>query len=141
MGVLKPMIECIRGSGLLFPLSFFSIVAFVGSILALPYLIARMPEDYFIREEPQRTPVRRLIRNVVGVMLIFAGTLMLFLPGQGVLTVLVGVSFLSFRKKRDLERVLVERAGLLGVMNAIRARSGRPPLIMPAQSSRRSSER
>lgn len=127
------MIELIRDSGILFPLSFFSIVAFIGSMIALPYLISRMPEDYFLREEPTRSPIRRLVRNLIGATLIFAGTLMLFLPGQGVLTILVGVSFLSFRKKRALQRMLAARSGVLGMMNAIRARSGLPPLLIDDQ--------
>jgi|SRR5690554_4079219 len=124
------MIEFIRDSGILFPLSFFSIVAFVGSMIALPYLIRRMPADYFVKAEPKRSGLRRVLRNIVGTALIFAGILMLFLPGQGILTILVGVSFLSFRKKRELERKLAARSGVLPMMNAIRARSGEPPLIV-----------
>jgi hypothetical protein len=119
----------------LFSLSVFSIVAFVGSILALPYLIVRMPADYFVRPEPARPVLVRFLRNLAALVLIAAGVAMLFLPGQGVLTILAGLAFSSFPKKRDLERWLVLEGRALPALNAIRRRAGQPPLEMPTSSS------
>jgi hypothetical protein len=113
----------------LLALSVFSIVAFVGSLLALPYLIVRMPADYFVSPEPKRPVAVRLLRNMA------AGVAMLFLPGQGVLTILAGIAFSSFPKKRDIERWLVVHGKALPALNAIRRRGGQPPLVVPSSSS------
>ncbi len=67
----------------LLTLSVFSIVAFVGSLLALPYLVIKMPRDYFVRPEPKRPFWLRLARNLVAAVLVAAGVAMLFLPGHG----------------------------------------------------------
>jgi hypothetical protein len=119
----------------LLALSVFSVVAFVGSLLALPYLIVRMPADYFVSPEPKRPVAVRLLRNVAAIVLIAAGVAMLFLPGQGVLTILAGIAFSSFPKKRDIERWLVVHGKALPALNAIRRRGGQPPLVVPSSSS------
>jgi amino acid transporter len=119
----------------LLALSVFSIVAFVGSLLVLPYLIVQMPADYFVRPEPKRPFALRLVRNLAALVLIAAGVAMLFLPGQGILTILAGIGFSSFPGKRDLERKLVLRGKVLPALDAIRKRAGQPPLEMPPSSS------
>ncbi|NLY93515.1 MAG: hypothetical protein GXY23_05755 [Myxococcales bacterium] len=119
----------------LLTLSVFSIVAFVGSLLALPYLVIKMPRDYFVRPEPKRPFWLRLARNLVAAVLVAAGVAMLFLPGQGVLTILAGLGFASFPGKRELERKLLDKSRALPALNAIRRRAGQPPLELPSSSS------
>lgn len=120
----------------LLALSVFSIVSFVGSLLVLPYLVVKMPHDYFVGPEPARPLLLRIARNVVALVLIAAGVAMLFLPGQGVLTILAGLGFASFPGKRELERKLLMRSRpALTAANAIRRRAGQPPLEMPSSSS------
>jgi hypothetical protein len=55
---------------------------------------------------------------------------MLFLPGQGLLTILIGVSLMDFPKKRVLEAKMVGQPTLLGVINSMRHKFGKPPLTM-----------
>lgn len=55
---------------------------------------------------------------------------MLFTPGPGVLTILIGVMLLNFPGKRRLERKLVERPRVLEAINRLRARFGKAPLIL-----------
>lgn len=119
----------------LLTLSVFSIVAFVGSLLALPYLVIKMPRDYFVRPEPKRPFWLRFARNLVAAVLVAAGVAMLFLPGQGVLTILAGLGFASFPGKRELERKLLDKSRALPALNAIRRRAGQPPLELPSSSS------
>ena len=54
---------------------------------------------------------------------------MLVLPGQGVLTILIGIMFINFPGKYRLERWVVMRAPVLGAINRLRANAGRMPLI------------
>ena len=54
---------------------------------------------------------------------------MLFLPGQGLLTIVVGLSFLDFPGKQFLLNHLIEHGSVQKSMNWIRGKYGRPPLI------------
>jgi hypothetical protein len=46
------------------------------------------------------------------------------------LTILIGVMLLNFPGKRRLERWLVSRPRVLPVINRLRARFGKPPLLL-----------
>jgi len=79
--------------------------------------------------------VGHVVKNVVGAVFVFAGFLMLFLPGQGVLTMLIGISMLDFPGKRKLEAKLVGQPTVLGVINSMRKRCGKPPLVLAPQDT------
>ena len=121
----------------------FSALTFAGSLVLIPILCLRMGEDYFMphrdRQETLagRHPVIRwtglALKNAVGVLLLLAGIAMLFLPGQGVLTMVIGVMMLNFPGKRRLELRLIRIPGVLRVINAMRARGKRPPLLLPPE--------
>jgi hypothetical protein len=117
------------------------VVAFVGTLLALPLLVAFMPADYFVRAAPGpdswsfRHPVTRAAarigKNCLGLVLVMAGAIMLLTPGQGVLTLLLGVTFLDLPGKRTIERRLLASRPLRRALDAMRSRVGRPPLQFP----------
>ena len=48
-------------------------------------------------------------------------------PGQGLLTLLVGLLLMNFPGKYRLERWLVGRRGVLTALNWLRRRGGHPP--------------
>jgi hypothetical protein len=106
----------------------------VLSLLALPFLLARIPADYFHGRRRHPAPpggarwFGRLLKNVLGGTLLLAGIAMLFLPGQGILTILAALVFLDFPGKRRLEQRLVARPHVLKTVNRLRARTGHPPL-------------
>lgn len=116
------------------------------TLLALPFLltwiIVRIPEHYFIRERrPHPPPEARLdpvirflfvfLKNLLGALFVLAGVAMLVLPGQGILTILLGLSLMNFPGKYRLERWLVTRGATLRLANRLRRRHGRPPLVVP----------
>ncbi|MCC2640197.1 MAG: uncharacterized protein K0S45_610 [Nitrospira sp.] len=116
-----------------------SAVMFIGTLVAIPIILMRLPPDYFDIRIPRpwmenHHPVLRLIghivKNVVGAIFLFAGFLMIFLPGQGVLTMLIGLSLIEFPGKRRLEAKIVGQSTVLNTINAMRAKFGKPPLIM-----------
>ena len=116
-----------------------SIVGFVGSVIAIPWILIRLPQDYFCESHPRtwlkdRHPVLRLIalalKNFVGWILLLGGIAMLVLPGQGLLTILIGVSLMDFPGKRAIERKLVSRPLILQAINRVRQRFDRPPLLI-----------
>ena len=115
-----------------------SAAAFIGTLVLVPLLLIRMPPDYFTRKQDHRLnrhPVcywsAMIGKNILGGMLLLAGTAMLFLPGQGIITILLGVSLLNFPGKRRLEKRLVSLPKVLATINKIRQRAKQPPLIVP----------
>jgi hypothetical protein len=116
-----------------------SAIGFVGSLIAIPMILVRLPADYFDTRTPRHWmkdhhPALRLaglvVKNVVGIVFLLAGFAMLFLPGQGVLTMLIGISLMDFPKKRELEAKMVGQPTVLGVINSMRQKFGKPPLTL-----------
>jgi Putative transmembrane protein (PGPGW) len=116
-----------------------SIVFFVGSLIAIPFILVRLPTDFFDIRVPRpwmenHHPVLRLlghlVKNVVGSIFLFAGFLMLFLPGQGILTMLIGVTMLDFPGKRKLEAKMIGQPAVLSTINNMRQKFGKPPLTI-----------
>ena len=68
-------------------------------------------------------------RNALGAVLLAAGIAMLVLPGQGLLTILLGLMLVDFPGKRRAERALVARPNVFEALNWLRAKAGRPPLL------------
>ena len=116
-----------------------SVIGFIGSLIAIPLILVRLPADYFDTRTPRHWmkdhhPLLRLlglvVKNVVGVVFVLVGFAMLFLPGQGLLTMLIGVSLMDFPRKRELEAKMVGQPTLLGIINAMRHKFGKSPLTL-----------
>jgi Putative transmembrane protein (PGPGW) len=119
-----------------------SIASFVVSIVLTPWLILRIPANYFTFEHRHRLaakqhPLVRLAlvtsKNVLGWILIIAGLLLFVLPGQGLITMLVGLLITDYPGKYALERWLVMRPRVLPTINWLRTRWGRLPLVAPQE--------
>lgn len=110
-----------------------SVFLIVGSLVALPRLVASLPADYFTREDsgliadPRREAWLKLGKNLLGIVLLIAGIAMLVLPGQGALTLLVAVALLDFPGKRQVERRIARTPRVLAALNSMRRKRGRPP--------------
>ena len=113
-------------------------LTFVGSLVVIPLLVVRIPTDYFIRDRGDPLALRtrfsvlrllgRILKNVLGFIFILMGIAMLVLPGQGLLTMLLGIMLMNFPGKHALERRLVQQRNVLRAINWVRARAKRPPL-------------
>jgi hypothetical protein len=117
-------------------------VAGVGASLALlPTALARIPADYFCHGHRQRLLAQTrhplvagalaVAKNLLGGALVAAGLLMLFIPGQGLITLLAGLIIANYPGKFALERWLIERPHVLPAVNRLRARFGHAPLLHP----------
>lgn len=116
-----------------------SLVGFIGSLIAIPLILVRLPPDYFDIRVPRHWmkdhhPVLRVVglalKNAVGLVFLLAGFAMLFLPGQGILTMLIGVSLLDFPGKRRLEATLIGQPTVLSAINSMRNKFNKPPLVI-----------
>ena len=113
----------------------------LGSLVAVPWMLARIPADYFARVDAPPLPWARAhplarwvlhsAKNVLGWTLVLVGTALLVLPGQGLMTLFVGFLLIDFPGKRKLELRLVRRKFVQRVVDWIRHRAGRPALVLP----------
>ncbi|WP_455244456.1 PGPGW domain-containing protein [Petrachloros mirabilis] len=120
-------------------LTVLSLAFFIGSLVAIPYILVRLPADYFDIRVPRpwmkdHHPFLRVlghvVKNAIGAIFLFVGFLMLFLPGQGILTMLIGISMLDFPGKRKIEAKIIGQKTVLNVINNMREKFGKPPLII-----------
>ena len=104
-----------------------SVISLLAGLLLLPVFITRIPVDYFSHPHrhylsaSSRHPVIRLfiagIKNLLGMVFVVAGILMLFLPGQGLLTLFVGLIIMNYPGKFALEGWLIQRPYVLPAVN------------------------
>jgi hypothetical protein len=110
-------------------------------IAVVPWILIRLPRDYFLpprrhRITPQRLPLSLGLpllvgKNLLGSGLILAGLAMLLLPGQGLLTIILGLALTNFPGKFALQRRLVGHPSVLRSLNWLRGRFGRAPFLPP----------
>lgn len=115
-----------------------SVAMFILGLVAAPFIVRRIPADYFTHD--RRPPGRfarqhwllRLVllifKNLLAVVLILAGIAMLVLPGQGLLTLLVGFVLLDLPGKYHLEKRLTRQRNVHKTINWLRQRKGIAPL-------------
>jgi hypothetical protein len=138
------MIEYLYGyKKLMVWLSSFSILLFLFSLAALPCILAKIPENYFFDlargtgEKPKqgRASLKGIFlggaRAVIGTSLVIGGFIMLFIPGQGLLTILAGLMLMDFPGKTRLILLLVGHPGIRKGANWIREKKGVPPFRFP----------
>ncbi|MCF8045822.1 MAG: PGPGW domain-containing protein [Desulfarculaceae bacterium] len=121
-----------------------SFVFLAAGLISLPIIIGRLPCDFFMAE---RKPWFRYLpkglyilvftaKNVLGFFLLVLGIVMLFTPGQGLLTILVGFGAMNFPgKQRMIDRMLSLRR-LRRVLNWIRAKRGANEFSFPFPEER-----
>ncbi|MFH1217173.1 MAG: PGPGW domain-containing protein [Pseudomonadota bacterium] len=117
----------------------FSLVTFLGTLLVIPIMVTKIPADYFSNTRRHRLPWARqhplvrgillTIKNIAGYAFVLMGIIMLVLPGQGLLTIVIGVILIDFPCKFRFERWLASRSPILRSINWIRKRAHRDPLL------------
>jgi hypothetical protein len=117
-----------------------STAAFVATLIIVPWLIVRIPPDYFACRNrlrklwSERHPAVRCVllmgKNLLGYVMIVAGIAMLVLPGQGLLTMLLGMILVDLPGKYRFERWIVLRPPVFRSINWLRRRAGKAPLIL-----------
>jgi len=122
-----------------------SLITFIISLITIPWLIGKMPADYFIRHRQQveerhrRHPVMTIIifcfRNIIGVVLFISGIAMLVLPGQGIITIVIGLSLMDFPGKTKLIDAFLSKPKVIGVLNWIRRKEKKAPFMTDPEKS------
>jgi hypothetical protein len=73
-----------------------------------------------------------IAKNALGILLVLLGVLMSLpgIPGQGVLTILLGIMLLDLPAKRRLESWILKQPQVLEKINRLRHRFSKPPLVL-----------
>lgn len=113
-------------------------IIYAGAILLA---VTRMNPDYFSAPKPAPGTLRRryplliltvkVLKTLVGLVLLSAGIGMLVFPGQGLATIAIGIGFMEFPGKRKLLSAVVFRTGVIKTLNRLREKAGKEPLRTP----------
>jgi hypothetical protein len=131
-------------SGFLEPLlgwlAFFSLITFILSLVLIPLVVGRLSEDCFLklyhndRSGPPPTVgsvILLILRHGLGIVLVLSGIAMLFLPGQGLLTIILGTLLFSFPGKQRLIDSMVRQPKIRKSLNWLRKKRHKPPFQWP----------
>jgi archaellum biogenesis protein FlaJ (TadC family) len=115
-----------------------SFLVFIVSILLIPWIVTRIPSDYFTHPKRQKylwsdqpLAIRLLfifLKNILGVILVLGGIVLLLLPGQGILTILIGLIIMDFPYKYKVEIWIIKHPFILRVINKLRSKVKQQPL-------------
>ena len=109
--------------------------------ITVPWVVARLPKDAFCnRQRPgwlDRQPVAirlplRVFKNILALVLVVLGIAMLVLPGQGILSILLGVMLGDFPGKLRLQQWLLGRPEVMKSLNWLRRKLHKPPFERPS---------
>jgi hypothetical protein len=129
--------------GLLKSIAIVSAGFFLITPLAAPVIVVLMPADVLVRPRrplSSRPPGRRalfvlwhIVKNLLGWALMAIGFLLLFLPGQGLLTILCGLTLADVPGKRRLLSRLLSARGVRVSVDRLRRKYGRAELVLKVQ--------
>ena len=116
------------------------LVTFLANLALVSVILVKIPADYFRESQgkflAKQSPVVRVLaligKNIAGVILVVLGVLLSLpgVPGQGVLTILLGVMLLDFPGRRRFERWILSSPKVLKTVNKLRKRFHKPRLIL-----------
>jgi len=117
------------------------VVSFAISLGVVSFILVKIPPDYFKEGRPnafwsRRHPMIRLLgilgKNLLGIILVALGIVMSVpgVPGQGILTILLGIMLLDFPGRQKFERKIVSQPRVLKSINRLRHRFGKPELVL-----------
>jgi hypothetical protein len=117
------------------------LLTFSINLAIVSFVLVKLPADYFKKDNAraflsERTPVIRYLgligKNLLGVLLVALGIILSVpgVPGQGLLTILLGIMLLDFPGRRNLEYKLVSRPSVFKAINKLRHRFGKPNLML-----------
>ena len=124
---------------LLGPLLF--LVTFSINLAIVSFVVVKIPANYFSKDYSRAflsdcPPVIRYLgvvgKNLLGALLVALGIVLSVpgVPGQGILTILLGIMLLDFPGRRSLEYKLVSRPSVFKTINKLRHRFGKPALLL-----------
>lgn len=113
------------------------LMSIVVSVVIVVVMVVKIPSNYFSSHYQQdflpgsswlTKWSATILKNLAGLILVAAGIVMLIGPGQGILTILVGLILMDIPGKRPIEARIIQRPTVLAAVNKLRAKYDKPPL-------------
>jgi hypothetical protein len=115
------------------------VVTFLVSLGIVSLILVKIPADYFKKNHktkfwsgpnPPVHAAKVIGKNILGFLLVVLGIVLSIpgVPGQGLLTILLGIMLLDFPGKSTLERKLLSRPEIVKTINRLRDRFHKQPL-------------
>ena len=95
--------------------------AAIAYLLVISYVITHMSSSV--------TYVVKIAKVIIGFFLLLCGIVMLVLPGQGLITIVIGLSLIPFPGKIKIEQNLLSRQTVRSSLNWIRIKANKEPFI------------
>jgi hypothetical protein len=115
------------------------VVTFLVNLAIVSFILVKIPADYFTKHhqtkfwsgpKPALHAILVIGKNILGALLVIVGIILSVpgVPGQGLLTILLGIMLLDFPGRRKLELKLLQRQEIVNTINRLRRRFDKPPL-------------
>ena len=95
-----------------------SALIFVVSLIFTPFLVSKIPHDYFTNPQYHKLEIKHFGHLIIVV----------FTPGQGILAIIVGLFLMEFPGKKRLEHKIIENEITFKSLNWMREKFKKPPL-------------
>ncbi|HSD46615.1 MAG TPA: hypothetical protein VLB87_08325 [Pyrinomonadaceae bacterium] len=115
------------------------LATFTINLAIVSFILVKLPANHFSKSRktkfwagprPWLHALKVIGKNIAGVLLVALGIILSLpgVPGQGLLTVLLGVMLLDFPGKDRMEQKLLSRPAIQKAINGLRRRFDKPPL-------------
>nr|ALS89495.1 putative transmembrane protein (PGPGW) [uncultured bacterium] len=115
------------------------LVSFFVNLGIVSLILVKLPADHFSKHRktkfwagprPALHAAKVIGKNIGGVLLVALGIVLSLpgVPGQGLLTVLLGIMLLDFPGRHRLEQKLLSKPSIVNTINKLRGRFGKKPL-------------
>ena len=117
------------------------IASFLLNLAIVSVILVKLPADHFSKNRktkfwsgrnPALNAAKVIGKNILGVFLVVLGIVLSLpgVPGQGLLTILLGIMLLDFPGRERLEQKLLSKPSIVNTINRLRGRFGKPPLVL-----------
>jgi hypothetical protein len=113
--------------------------SFFANLGIVSWILVKIPADHFSKSRktkfwsgprPWLHAAKVIGKNIAGILLVALGVVLSLpgVPGQGLLTVLLGIMLLDFPGRDRLEQKLLSRPSIVNSINKLRGRFGKKRL-------------
>jgi len=134
----EPLVNWLtQNTSILATLAAFSFVLLTTSLLATPWVLARLPANYFsrppvVKPRSARRICTSVVKTILGSIMVLTGIAMMFTPGPGLVCLIMGLTLCEFPGKHRLVKRVIRRPSVFSTLNWLRKKASKPPFVLPA---------
>jgi hypothetical protein len=112
-------------------------IGIAAGFVLLVIVVAVLPRDFFTRPPRSKGPVKKILKNALGAVLLVGGIILSLplVPGPGFVLILAGLVLLDIPGRQKVLRKAFSRPGIHRKLNAFRRRLHRPYFLLPESAT------